>query len=472
MSGSVATLRVRNGAVLAVPETVVGTFQAPAASTDGFLVENPQVTFELDTVETNELTGSLDGRGPIVGGMRARIAFSLYLKGQGAAGQLPEFHDLLEACGLDGTANVATQTATTFSINGGTGVLSDSANGLAVNTVGTAIFISGFANAANNGAFRVGVSAAGSLTLTREDGSAPNLVTEAAGPSVTISRFVAGTAATAGAATSVVAQAPFAATAQLYRGMPVLVGGNPAAPVYTFLSDYTAARLGTLVESFSPALSASSILSIPAHVLYVPVSSGIPALSMEVYRDGVRYRFTAVRGTVEFQFQAAGAVRANFSMSGLFVSKADAAIPTGIVYDGTRPTIFRNSRMLVNRARAALQTFSIGLNNEIQFPVDPNEAEGFGPPQITSRRVGGSMDPFETLVATRDIMSAFRAGAEQIVHARAVGGPGQFAGNRIGLTVPQAFYTTYAPGDRNGLATEQVGFFARGQDSGFALAIY
>jgi hypothetical protein len=464
-------LRTRNAALLAKIESTPGTFVSPSASTDGVLVENPQANFTTQNVETDEVTGSLDGRGPIIGGMQAKLNFDVYLKGGGTPGVAPEFDELLQACGWGRTDTVTSiGPAVTIAATSG-GTITDSGSGLAACTIGTEIFVSGFVAANNNGAFRVTASAAGSLTVTKTDGSAHGLTNESAGPSVTIRRGIAGVTAASGTTTSFTAVAPWAATADLYRGMPVLIGGNPATPAYAFISDYTVGRLATLTDVFGSALSAASIVSIPAHSLYKPISAAIPALSMELYRDGVRYQTAGMRGTVSMEFMAAGAVKASFQMSGIYVGKADAAVPV-TTYDGTRPGTFRNSRMLVNRAQAALQTLSLDMGNDLVYPGDPNQTEGFAVPEIVKRRFAGKIDPFETLVATRDIMAAFRAGTEQIIHGRVMGGTGVVAGNRVGLTIPQAFYESYDPGDRSGLATEGVGFFARGQDTGAFLAVW
>jgi hypothetical protein len=78
------------------------------------------------------------------------------------------------------------------------------------------------------------------------------------------------------------------------------------------------------------------------------------------------------------------------------------------------------------------------------------------------------MDPQETLVATRDIMSDFRAGTARILHLRY----GATAGNRVALTVPQGLYINQNPGDRSGLATVQVPYEAVGQDAGAFLCVY
>lgn len=464
------SLRTRNAAVLFNEEASEGIYDAPDAATDGILVEKPQIQFNPQNTETDEVTGSLDGRGPIVGGLKAKISFSAYLKGTGVPGAVPQFGPILKACGWGQTATMTAITGTGIAAVAASGEFTDSGNGLAALTIGTIIYVSGFATAANNGEFRVTASAAGAITVTKVYGAAHGLVNESAGASITIRRGIAGVAAASGTTTGFVAASPWAGTDQLYRGMPVVIGGNPATPALAFIMDYTAARSATLTDLFGSALSSSSKVSIPANVLWKPISSGIPAGSIAFYMDGVVYQLAGCRGTVGFEWDTAGACKANFSMNGMFVAKADAAVPA-VTYDGTRPPIFRDSRMLLDRQQIALKMLGLDANNDLAQPDDPNQTEGFGVPEITARKLMGKMDPLATLVATRDIMGKFRAGTAQIIHARALGGPAG-PGNRVALTMPDAIHESYQPGDRDRLAIEEVGFFARGQDSGAFLCVW
>ena len=91
-----AALRARNAVVLSVEESVEGTYETPAAGTDAVLVENLRIQFNPNIIQTDEVTGSLDSRGPIAGGMSAQISFDVYLKGSGSAGSAPEFGELLK----------------------------------------------------------------------------------------------------------------------------------------------------------------------------------------------------------------------------------------------------------------------------------------------------------------------------------------------------------------------------------------
>lgn len=462
-------LRSRVAVLLAVIEGSEGVFQSPSASTDAILVEAPDISFNPQNSQTDEVTASLDPRTPVVGGMQCQLTFRSYLKGQGVPGIGPEIDNLLKAAGFGETLTKTDYTAATISITG-TNTVADSANGLALFTVGTVLTMIGSLNNAQR-ELLVSTSAAGSLGVTNIDGSAPALVNESAGASITLRRGVAGVAATAGTGTTFTAQSPWAATLQLYRGMPVLISGNPALAAFASIRDYTTGRVADLCDTFNPVLSTSSKVSIPANALYLPISTGIPSLSMEFYRDGVRYQFKGQRGTVAFDWTAGGTIIANWTFSGMFHAKTDTALPVP-TYDATRPGAWKGSYYSINRVAAALSRFSLNGGMQLVYPPDPNASEGFTAATATARRMTGSLDPNETLIATRDLLAAFRAGTQQPICARQHGGPQAVAGNRVSIVVPAAFYESYKPGNRQGISTEETGFFADGQDAGAMLCIY
>jgi len=380
-------LRSRNAALLFKLEAAEGVPETPSAATDAVLVENPRVSFDPQNTQTREVTGSLDNRGPIVGGLQMSMTFDVYLKGSGAAGTAPEFGALLRACGW------------------------------------------------------------------------AEVVTAAAIPA-------APEAAAAGTATTLTLGASAAATAQLYRGMPIQLAVNPSSGV-SFIADYSAAKLATLADSFSPALDATTTWQIPINVLYRPASAAIPSGTFNLFLDGLKLVMAGARGDFTLAAPAGGPGRLSFTFRGMFVSRTDEAVPAA-TYDATRPPIFRDGRMLIDRAQAAIATLNFANGNSLVYPPNPNAGEGFDPSVITERAMTGGLDPQATLIATRDILAAMRAGSQQVVHARW----GAVAGNRVGLTVPAALYTGNNPGDRDGLLTEETAFAAIGQDAGAFLAFW
>ncbi len=383
-----AALRSMNAALLAKIETTEGVDASPVAGSDAVLVENPQITFNPNMVQTKEVTGSLDSRGPIAGGMTVQLTFDVLLKGSGAAGTAPEWGDLLKACGWAET------------------------------------------------------------------------VTSAAIP-VAVEACAAG-----GTTTSAVLGTSASSTAQAYRGMPIAFTG--AVVANSFIADYTAGKVATVTDTLSGGPIATTNYQIPANVLYKPASTSIPSVTLYLYLDGLVYKVAGCRGNASLKLQSGNLGRISFTFTGMFLSKTDAGVPAGLVYDGTRPPLWKGGKALINRVVSAMASMSVEFGNQLTNPDNPNATEGFDPSIITARNMTGSCDPLEALVATRDSMAAFRAGTSQVIHASY----GAVAGNRVGVTKPAAFFTNLQPGDRNGLMTSTHQYACTGQDAGAFLCLY
>ncbi|MCA6305660.1 MAG: hypothetical protein IM628_12715 [Phenylobacterium sp.] len=274
--------------------------------------------------------------------------------------------------------------------------------------------------------------------------------------------------AAGGSTTSAVLGASAAATAQLYRGMPVVLTGAQAG--LSYITDYTAAKLATLTDSFGAALLATTSYQIPVNVRYAPASLNIPSVTLYCFVDGIRYRVTGARGNVSFALQSGQAGTMRFTFQGRILDKADAAIPTGLVYDQTVRPIWIGGRATMNRVQVGMSSLSLDMANRLVTPDNPNDVEGFDPAEINGRNLTGQLVRQEYLVATETAFADFRAQTARIVHARF--GLAAAVGNRIGLTVPAAQYTGHQPGDQGGVATLAVPFSATGPDSGAFLAIH
>lgn len=275
--------------------------------------------------------------------------------------------------------------------------------------------------------------------------------------------------AAGGTTTSVELGVSASSTDQAYRGMPLELTGVVAAS--TFISDYDGAtKIATVTDTLSGAPGITTNYQIPVNVLYGPASINIPSHTVYMYMDGLLYKFVGVRGTVRLVMTAGSAGRLTFAMTGLFLSKSDVAVPVQTVDDTPKP-IWRNGKMLVGRIPSGLQEFSIDAGVGLINPPDPNQVEGFDVAEAVTRNMVGQIDPNETLIATRDIMTDFRQGDDRILHAlisRAV----PVAGNRAGITVPAARYRGQTVADREGTSTVQVPFSATGPDAGAFICFY
>ncbi|BBK30311.1 hypothetical protein EDC65_2243 [Stella humosa] len=282
--------------------------------------------------------------------------------------------------------------------------------------------------------------------------------------------------AAAGSATTLTLGAGASATAQAYRGMPIDLYRDSANPLIDFITNYTAGKVASLAESYSPVLGGTVEYQIPKNVLWKPTSDDalIKSGTAYLYMDGVLYKVLGCRGTLSLTMQAGQPGKFRFELTGMYGGKSDAAVPSTPAFDATRSPIWRDpsndgsGHFSIGRAEAALRQLVLTNGNTQTNPDNPNAAEGFDPSIITGRRMTGTMDPLATLVATRNAMDDFRTGQDRIVHARI----GTVPGNRFGITIPAAFYESYGHGDREGLQSEELGFFASGRDAGAFICQY
>lgn len=465
-------IRLRNGALLMKVQSAEGTWASPATS-DALLVESPSMSFDPVMIQTSEFNPSLDSRAPLPGGLKVGLTFRLPLKGSGVPGTAPEADPALRIAGLQKITTATTISGTDFSADSGTGKIAASSTDITALTVGTPIYVDGFATPSNNGEFVISAVGSGDITVTKADGSAHGLTTESAAASVSIVYGVAAVAATAGTTTTFTGQSPQSATADAYLFMPVYLSGNPATPVFTQLVDYTAARVGTLPETMGTALTTSTKVSIPANVTYIPASSSLPWASAELYSDGRIWQLIdLVVDSLKITWNPGGGVMAEFSAKGkMYAAENDAAVPDA-VYDSTRPGQWRGSKFVAARSAIAVNALSFDVANTLSFPDNPNDAEGFDAPFITERSATLSMEPNLTLQATRDNYVNFREGTSQIVYARLAGGLAANAGQRIMQVAPAAIITARGFGEKEGRRTEQLTCFMDGFDRGFGLTFF
>ena len=238
------------------------------------------------------------------------------------------------------------------------------------------------------------------------------------------------------------------------------------APVYggtlkglTIAVEYRGSGTAGAVNDMSPLLRACGLgetINVGTSVIYAPVSTGFESCTIYRYNDGKLQKYTGCVGNLQCNFTTGGFFLFTFNMVGHFVSETDAAIvvPT---YDAAVPAVVISGSFTANAYAAVIAALQFDLGNVIAMPPDFNGTDGYGTIQITDRKVTGSFDPQDVLVATHDFMSEFTAGTSMVL---ATGTIGPAAGNKIGVGMPAFKYADLGPGDRDGVATLSNSFAA------------
>lgn len=279
------------------------------------------------------------------------------------------------------------------------------------------------------------------------------------------SAAVASTALASGTVSSATLATPFAATAQLYRGMPLQLTGGSSGGRLAHVTDYTAGRAATLTDSFGTALSASVNAALPANWTYAPTSpadaaaraADHPSGTLYIYEDGVLRIFTGLRGSVDFAGETARPGFMTFRFMGTFVSKTDAARPSDSVAQHVAPTLAMgaggvNPSVLLNRLPLAIRNWALSVNQSMEVSDDPNTSFGFGAADLGRRAAVLTLDPNDTLVSVRNVLADIQAGNRYPAVIRC----GTVAGNRWSLTTPVVQPAETSPGRRGIYRTEEL----------------
>ena len=312
---------------------------------------------------------------------------------------------------------------------------------------------------------RIPLRGSGSAATAPEWGRLLRCCTMAEG--ITAAAIGAPTAATAGTTTTLTLATPFAATAQLYRGMPLLLTGDRT--LTTGITDYTASRVVTLGETMATAGTVTTLGQIPPHVLYSPTSDEAVYRTATIYfyADGLRWRFTGAVGTWSLELSTGGIGVLVFELRAQLLDKALAALPTG--WNTTiRPTPprFVGGRCQLNQRLAQARRVMLEAGVTVTLPDNPEATEGYDPAVPVERDARGSIDPLMNTTTAVALFNAFRQGTAMSLMAIL----GVTAGNRFCVIAPAAKATGLRPGDRDGLGQFDITFQLDGADSPLFLA--
>lgn len=280
---------------------------------------------------------------------------------------------------------------------------------------------------------------------------------------------IAAMALTAGTAQSATLGNNFAATAQLYRGMPLVLAGAPAAGRLPLIADYSAARVATLTDAYSAALSAGNTAALPANWLYTPTTpvdpsaraSMHPCGTIQWFEDGSLHTWTDCRGTVDLDGNSGKPGFAAFSFTGIYQGRTDAPVSVSAVYAGQSAPLLAMGAgtapaFQVARRGLAISQWSLKSGSNTESPDDPNTPIGFGGGQLGERAYMLEIDPLVTQVATRNSLADIAAYSQYPAGIQL----GNVSGNRVSIMVGTAQPVETSPSKRGALRAETLRYQA------------
>lgn len=301
-------------------------------------------------------------------------------------------------------------------------------------------------------------------------------VLRACGMKDTLLASIASAALTAGTATTGTLGTGFSSTAQDYRGAPLRITASGTAarvgatPVCV---DYTAGKVATFADTFSPVLATTDSLTLDACVVYRPTSvkADWPSVTVYDYEDGRLHKFVGMRGNAKLVGRSGDALILDVTLTGTAASNpTDASVPTQTLSLPAAPLFAMqgavSSAALLDRLEVPISGFEWDMGVRLTSPDNPNTFNGFDAAVAAGRQMALTCDPLATLVATRNAIADAFAGTTRTGAFRA----GTTATNRVVASFPALAYTGVEDVDRDGLVGESYTFQATGADAGGFLA--
>ncbi len=189
---------------------------------------------------------------------------------------------------------------------------------------------------------------------------------------------------------------------------------------------------------------------------YGPVSEDQKSVTIEIREGSGGTDFKSVksvgsRGTFTLTATKGQPVLVNFTFSGKYVEPTDTtafATPS----PAPAPIPFLSSAFSFQGTSLKVQEVTLDIANNVVLRNDSAEATGNSMAVIERREPTGSLNPERELVATFNAYNAWTSNTEGILTYSLTGS----AGNITVVTCPKAQIQELAPGDRDGIGTDDL----------------
>jgi hypothetical protein len=234
---------------------------------------------------------------------------------------------------------------------------------------------------------------------------------------------------------------------------------DPVAPLGSSGSLYAQVQLGTFLptEGITGLLSgATSALTGTGFSLIYNTS-----VTQQFYLDGLRFIGTGCRGNLKLPLQTKDPIQVDFEYDGLEYSVTGAAVPTGAVFDQTRPPRFVSADWSLDRYGFGISKLEIDLGNVLNQRLNPNYPEGAISFEITDRDPSVATDPEMFPPEVYDYFAKWRAATTAAAKVRLgsteVGiSTATAIGRIVWIDMPAIQYAAVPLGDRNNRVTGDI----------------
>lgn len=264
----------------------------------------------------------------------------------------------------------------------------------------------------------------------------------------TLATAVTGTAS-AGSAGTMTLVTPASSVDGAYAGMTInITGGTGSGQTGVIASYVGSTKVATLTTPFGVVTDATSVYSIPAQVIYKPISTAFESVGMYCNVDSVRHILLGARGSVAIKAAVQSIPMLTFTLTGLFTTPTDVTMPAVTLSSFQQPLAINNTNtsglVVAGYAAAVGSDFSFDFANTVVFRSLVGGTENV---VLTDRKPSGSITQEATTVSAKDWWTQIKnvtLGVFSVTHGTA-------AGNKVKIDSPSMQLTTPAYADKDGI---------------------
>lgn len=256
---------------------------------------------------------------------------------------------------------------------------------------------------------------------------------------------VTGTAQ-AGAASTITLNAGASAVDGVFIGMVIDTTGGTGSGQSRVVVDYVGAtKIATVDRAWTVNPDATTVFAIRANVQYRPISTGFESVDIYVWRDGILYKSTGMRGKSAKSTNAKKIPIYKFSYIGLFAPVTDVTLPTNADFSGFQTPrasipLWVPSASIFGYA-AKMANLDIDGAQDVQHMVWMNSESV----DMVDRLPTGKATVEAVLVGTKDYWTAMRNVTKGAIAMR----HGTASGNSIVVCAPAAQLNSIGDGEVN-----------------------
>lgn len=214
---------------------------------------------------------------------------------------------------------------------------------------------------------------------------------------------------------------------------------------------------GTAPKGIGDLLKASDLtetVSAGVSVTYTPRSGTLQSCTIYVFMDGVRHVLTGCVGDFEIGGKAGEIGMVKFTLSCLYATPTDQALPATPTYDTTVPVSLKNLTATLDAYAAVIREFSLKMNNKITERGDLAALHGIKGFDVTDRNPEGEITIEATTIAVKNWYTKFEADTVQVLSIAI----GASAGNICTITANQCRLRNIPYDDEDGILVHKLPF--------------